>query len=63
MFVPLVWLVLRGVLLDWVGVEEISVAGCGFSSAMVSRVVWGVGVGTADADEVDEEVGAVDMWA
>ena len=63
MFVPLVWLVLRGALLDWVGVEEISVAGCGFASATVSRVALAVGVGTADAVAVDEEVGEVDMWA
>jgi hypothetical protein len=63
MFVPLVWLVLCAALLDWVSVEEISVAGCGFASATVSRVVLAVGVGTADAVEVDEEVGEVDMWA
>jgi hypothetical protein len=46
-----------------VGVEDTSVAGCGFAPAACRRVALGVGVGTADADEVDEEVGEVDMWA
>jgi hypothetical protein len=45
-----------------VGVEEMSVAGCGFASAACSRVVLGVGVGTADAEVVDE-VDEVDMLA
>ena len=61
-FVPLVWLVLCCVLLDWVGVEEASVARCGFASA-AGLVALVAGVGTADADEVDEVVGEVDMWA
>jgi hypothetical protein len=45
-----------------VGVEEMSVAGCGFASAICSRVELGVGVGTGGADAVDE-VGEVDMLA
>jgi hypothetical protein len=45
-----------------VGVEEMSVARCGFASAFCSRVELAVGVGTADADVVDE-VGELDMLA
>jgi len=45
-----------------VGFEEESVAGWGLASALCSRVELGVGVGTADADAVDE-VGEVDMLA
>ena len=60
-FAPLVGLVLGDALPDCVGAEETSVDDCGFASATFKRVALAVGVGTADAVEVDEEVGEVDI--